>query len=441
MPYVLGIDLGHTRTTAAVCRRVGASWGEPQVVALDGDARWVESVLHVAPDGSVVFGQEAARRALAEPQSAARGFLGRTGDAVPLVLGPHLYTAEVLTASLAGWVADQVAESFGGPADRIVVAHPAGWGTHRRAALRTGLEAAGLPGVLLLPKPVAAAENHAAGEAGDELETGSVLAVCRIGGEHVESALVRRTPNGFDLLAHTGSAGGRGSARIDELLAEHVLARSGAKVPDHADPALRGPMTGFRIASVLAKERLSVAPSASLTVPLPDVGVETGEVHITRTELEELARPVLSAAVAQLNRLVEPVPDGELAAALLVGGGARIPLVTFLAESALGCPVLVDPDPAAAVCRGAALVARPRLAGEGRKPSPRPRGAVRVEESTALIPRAFEPPLLAGEDDDELGPPPPRPPVEVTPLEAPKRFTNPLLRRRSEREPEREDSR
>ncbi|AXB47709.1 Hsp70 family protein [Amycolatopsis albispora] len=437
MPYVLGIDLGHTRTTAAVCRRVGAAWGEPQVVALDGDARWVESVLHVAQDGSVVFGQEAARRALAEPQSAARGFLGRTGDAVPLVLGQHLYTAEVLTASLAGWVADQVAESFGGPADRIVVAHPAGWGPHRRAALRTGLEAAGLPGVLLLPKPVAAAENHVAGEAGDELEPGSVLAVCRIGGEHVDSALVRRTHAGFDLLAHTGSAPGRGSARIDELLAEHVLARSGAKLPAHAEPALRGPMAGFRMAGVLAKERLSVAPSASLTVPLP--GVETPEVHVTRTELEELARPVLTAAVAQLKRLAEPVPDGELAAALLVGGGARIPLVTFLAESALGCPVLADPDPAAAVCRGAALVARPRLAGEGRRPSPRPRGAP-VEESTALIPRTLEPPLLAGVDDDELGPPPPRPPVEVTPLEAPKRFTNPL-RRRSEREPEREDSR
>ncbi|MGA6164216.1 Hsp70 family protein [Amycolatopsis magusensis] len=434
MPYVLGIDLGHTRTTAAVCRRVGASWGEPQVVALDGDARWVESVLHVAPDGSVVFGQEAARRAIAEPQSAARGFLGRSGDSVPLVLGHHLYTAEVLTASLAGWVADQVAESFGGPADRIVVTHPAGWGPHRRSALRAGLEAAGLPGVLLLPKPVAAAENHLATEEGEELEPGSVLAVCRIGGEHVESALVRRTQTGFDLLAHTDSGVGRGSARIDDLLAEHVLARSGAKLPDHAEPALRAPMAGFRVASVLAKERLSVAPSASLTVPLPEV---TGEVHVTRAELEQLAKPVLAAAVGQLQRLVEPVPDGELAAALLVGGGARIPLVTFLAESALGCPVLVDPDPAAAVCRGAALVARPRLAGEGRKPSPRPRQAV-VEESTALIPRALEP--AAGEEDAELGPPPPRPPVEVTPLEAPKRFTNPL-RRRSDREPEREDSR
>jgi molecular chaperone DnaK (HSP70) len=311
------------------------------------------------------------------------------------------YPAEMLAASMAGWVVDEVADAEGGPAERIVLTHPPGWGAHRRGVLRAALDEAGLPGVLLLPSPVAAAESRDAGE------VGAVLAVCRLGGEHVESAVLRRGPAGFDLLASTGNTAPPVGARIDDLVLDHVLALAGVTMAD-LGPAI----AMVRSACVYAKEQLSHTPEVIVPVGMPGTAVE---VRFTRAEFEYLARPVLTAALAQLRQIASPIPADRLASVVLAGGSARIPLVTDLAQDIFDCPVLVDPDPGTAVCRGAALAARPRL------PVPAPY-AEPVAEPAALSLReqyAAEP----ADDFDE--PQPPRPPVEITPLEAPKRFAIP----------------
>ncbi|RZQ60460.1 Hsp70 family protein [Amycolatopsis suaedae] len=413
MTHVLGIDLGSTRTTAAVCGRTGrASWSAPRVAPLDGDARWVETVLHLAGDGSVVLGRQAARQAALEPEWAGRGFTDRVGDPVPLLLGDTAYTGEVLTATLAGWVADQVAATLGGPAEKVVLTCPPGWGPHRRRALHGALEAAGLPGVLLLPAPVAAAEAHDVDNPG---EPGEVLVVCRIGGCYVDTAVVRRTAAGFDLLAHARDAGGMAGSRLDDLLAAHVLAGIDAAPPDPDDPDSRAAMALLRASCTRAKERLSVAPDA--TVELPD---GTGQqARITRSDFDHLAAPVLRAAVARCARIAAPVPAGELSAVLLAGGTARVPLLTALAEEAFDVPVVVDPDPGSALARGAAAVVRPGSRGivlSGHEPE--------QVASTTLIPRTLDP-VSDSADDLGVGVAPERPPVEITPLEAPPRFTPP----------------
>ncbi|NKQ53542.1 hypothetical protein HFP15_11685, partial [Amycolatopsis sp. K13G38] len=116
MRYVLGIDIGSTRSKAAVCRRAGEFWGEPQVVL-----RPIESVLHVAADGTVLVGPEARRLIRHEPHRIARGFARRAGDDVPFVLGDELYLPESLTAVAVGWIVDQVAQIEGGEPGRIAL--------------------------------------------------------------------------------------------------------------------------------------------------------------------------------------------------------------------------------------------------------------------------------------------------------------------------------
>jgi sugar (pentulose or hexulose) kinase len=193
--------------------------------------------------------------------------------------------------------------------------------------------------------------------------------------------------------------------------------RAGAVVPKGDDPGARMAIGRLRAACVDAKERLSLSPEVSVSVDLPGV---SEEVRLTRSDFEHLARPVLTAALAQLRQVALPVPADDLAAVVLVGGSARIPLVTDLAHTIFSCPVLVDPDPGTAVCRGAALAARPRMAPV--EPS-RPQN----EEPAALALRDREHYFAddAEFDDAEFDAPPPRPPVEVTPLEAPKRFAIP----------------
>lgn len=375
MRYVLGVDLGGTRLKAAISRGSGEAWGEPEVACS------VESVLHLAPDATVVAGAEAVRRAAVEPERVTRRFVRRVGDDVPLLLGDQLYRPEALTAVVAGWVVDEIAGAEGGDPARIVVTHPPSWGSYRRGLLHEALHSAGLPGALLLPSPIAAAESLLMRE---RVEPDSRIAVCRFGGEHVDTALLRRATSTFELLAHDEQP----APPLDDVLTDHLVSRFG------------GHAAQWREVSPPTKEMLSGVPE----VDLPG---NTARV-VTRTEFERLVEPHLTSALAPLRRYQ------DLTAVLLVGGHARIPLVAKLAEEFLDCRVIVDADPATAACRGAALAARP--------PAEAP------PESTALVPRVTAVPEPVEDAVYDAEPIPPRPPVVLTPLEPPRRRFVPVRR-------------
>ncbi|TLW93087.1 Hsp70 family protein [Saccharomonospora piscinae] len=435
MRYVLGIHLGATRVSAAVCRHRGGRWWPAEVSPVGASTAWAESILHVSEQGDLLVGQAALQRAAAEPDRVARAPLHRTGDPVPFVLGELSYPAETLAAGMIGWVADRVAEAEAAHAERIVVTHPPGWSAYRRGLLHEALDAAELPGVLALPSPVAAAECHLAREDVPEIPPGQLLAVCAVGGVHVETALLRRTPVGVELLAHSESGEHGAGCRLDDLVVRHVLDRTGI---DPGDPFA---MSRLRMACIAAKERLATTTDAQVT----------DSVSLTRQEFEGLARPVLTGALEKLRRLASRVPPDQLGAALLVGGTARVPLAASLARTMLSCPVVVDDDPGTATSRGAALAARPR-------PRPGPGADARAEAGqaieapatdraggsatdtgsgsargvdgvdrvgsvdTALVPDVGAGAALATSNTaGDVEPPPGRPPVEITPLEPPRR--------------------
>lgn len=391
MRYVLGIHIGATRVTAAVRRCQGGHWGQPEVVPLDAGAPWLDAVLHVSDDGELLAGRAALQRAPAEPEHMARAPLQRVGDTVPFVLGEIPYPAESLAAGLIGWVADRVCEAESGPPERIVVTHPPDWSHYRRGLLHDALEQAHIPGVLALPSPIAAAENYAAHA---EIPIGQMLTVGRLGGEHAEAAVLRRSRWGFDLITQTGPGVYEAGSHLDDLLVQHVVERTGT---DQEDPAA---MAQLRTACTAAKERLCRVEEVLVT----------DDVLLTRKEFEALIQPVLAAALHRWKHLVSAVPTGESIPAVLIGGTARIPLAGQLTQIILDCPVMIDDDPGTALCRGAALAAQPWS-----EPVPE------AEEITrSLITDSAELPTWYRQGDDQ-GPPPDRPPVEITPLAPPKR--------------------
>ena len=131
MPYVLGIDVGSGRTRAAISRRTPTGWSEPVVVGLGARHPGVPTAVCLGANRSVVVGDEAERQAMTDPGRIARGFGRRIGDDVPVLLDGLPCSAQELTAVLIRWVADRVAEHEGGPAERVIVAHPASWGPYR----------------------------------------------------------------------------------------------------------------------------------------------------------------------------------------------------------------------------------------------------------------------------------------------------------------------
>jgi molecular chaperone DnaK len=357
MTYQLGIDLGTTYTAAAVCRSSDRRWVEPEVVTLGSRSATVPSVLFVAPDGSVVVGEAAERRAVTDFDRVVREFKRRIGDPTPVMVAGRPWAPQELSARLVRWVVDRVAEREGGPAERIAVTHPAAWGAHKKDLLSAALAGQGLT-VTFLAEPQAAALSYAANE---RIGGGSTIAVYDLGGGTFDAAVVRKGDAGFGLLGRPQGLERLGGIDFDEAVFEHVLQGMPDAFAnlDDSDPAVLSAVARLRRDCTEAKEALSSDTEVSIPVMLP---ASRGSVRLHRSEFEAMIRPRVEETVSALRSAVVSagLAPEQLNAVLLVGGSSRIPLVAQLVSEQLGRPVAVDADPKNAIAKGAALAVSPK---------------------------------------------------------------------------------
>jgi molecular chaperone DnaK (HSP70) len=353
--YLLGIDVGTTRTAAATCRS-GPRHADTEIVNLGDRSSAVPSVLFVGDDGSFVVGEAAERRATSDPGHIVREFKRRIGDPTPLLVGGRPWAPEDLSALLVQWVVDRVAQREGSPAARIAVTHPASWGGHKKDLLAGALHHHGLPATFLA-EPQAAALHYAAAE---RVEPGSTIAVYDFGGGTFDAAVVHKEPQGFSLLGRPEGVDRLGGIDLDELVFEHV--RDGLPEAfeglDEADPAVLSAVAAVRRECTEAKEALSADTEVSIPVLTP---AGQGSVRLHRSEFEAMIQPRVEETVSALRRAISSagMTPEQLTAVLLVGGSSRIPLVAQLVSEHLGRPVAVDADPKNAIAKGAALSLTP----------------------------------------------------------------------------------
>ena len=406
MPYVLGVDVGTTRTAAAVCRLGGAGRAEPEVVGLGGPGGGVASTLQLTPDGAFAVGEPG------DPRWTATGFGRRVGDAVPVVLGldptgagAEPCPAEELTALMVMWVADQVAAREGERPAHVVLAHPPGWGAHAKGLVHRALRSVGVE-ASLVPEPVAAAENHA-----HTRPLAGSLGVFSLGSHAFSASVVGR---GFELVNTVDGVDQAAGVDFDDAVFSHVrtsLGRALAEL-DADDPRTRGLFARLRRDCEAAKRVLSGTVETSIPVHLPSGPVD---VPITRAQFEDLIRPDVEQAVSAFHRVVSGGGPAGVEMTVLVGGSARIPLV---AASVPG-RVVLEAAPETSVVKGAALAARRLVMGPDAEPEP---------FETSVMVRDDDPSLrfpVGGLEvsDAEFTAPPPRPPVDITPLDLPERRT------------------
>jgi molecular chaperone DnaK len=410
MSYQLGIDLGTTYTAAAVCRSSDRRWVEPEVVTLGSRSATVPSVIFVAPDGSVVVGEAAERRAVTDFDRVVREFKRRIGDPTPVMVAGRAWAPQELSARLVRWVVDRVAEREGGPADRIAVTHPAAWGSHKKDLLGAALAGQGLT-VTFLAEPQAAALSYAANE---RVGGGSTIAVYDLGGGTFDAAVVRKgepsAPGGgagFGLLGRPQGLERLGGIDFDEAVFEHVLEGMPDAFAqlDESDPAVLSAVARLRRDCTEAKEALSSDTEVSIPVMLP---AARGSVRLHRSEFEAMIRPHVEETVSALRSAVVSAglaPD-QLTAVLLVGGSSRIPLVGQLVSEQLGRPVAVDADPKNAIAKGAALAVSPKptVSWPGVSIPPVPAAAAGAAAGAAMGAAMGAPPVRPPRPG--MGPPP-----------------------------------
>ncbi|GAA4968128.1 Hsp70 family protein [Actinoplanes utahensis] len=390
--YALGVDFG-TSNTVAVAR-----WpdGRARPILVDGSPL-LPSAVFAGSEGDLLVGRDAVHSARLDPARFEPNPKRRVDDGLVL-LGEREFEVVDLIAAVLARVAEEWHRAVGPYRPDVTLTCPASWGATRRTLLAEAAARAGLEGARLVAEPVAAA-TYFAEVLGRDVPIGSVVMVHDFGAGTFDTSVVARTSSGFEVLAVDGRDD-LGGLDVDAAVVEHLRTDDWGRLMEPATVEERRARRQLWDDVRIAKERLSRAQSADFVVPLLDV-----EAHLTREELETVARPVLEQTVQITQNLLQwaDLPDGRLAGVFLVGGASRIPLVATLLHRALGDPPVVIEQPELVVAEGSILAAAALLSTEPAAPGP-------TEE--LRLPSRY---LPARAEDDQAAPRPGDPATVVTP--------------------------
>lgn len=332
---VLAIDFGTSNTAAMVRRPDGR--GEP--LLFDGSPL-LPSAVFVLPDGTLIVGRDAVHSARLAPERFEPNPKLRVDD------GTVLLGVEVPVAELFAAVLRRVAQEAGTAETRdlVVLTHPAGWGSTRRAVLAASAGLAGLDQVRLVPEPVAAVAGL------DDATAGPVVVYDLGAGTFDVSVVVDGVVAGADGLADVGGLD-VDTALVEYLQATYVQHDPAAwqrlQRPATADDRRAWRQLTDDVRS--AKEMLSRSPQTFVHVPL--VGVDA---PITREQVEAVAKPLIARTVAATEATIAAAgPDGRAHRVHLVGGGSRMPMVATMLHRRLGTVPVLAEQPELVVARGA----------------------------------------------------------------------------------------
>jgi actin-like ATPase involved in cell morphogenesis len=355
--YRLAVDFGTSNTTAVV-RGLDRT---TRPLYFDGSPI-LPSAVYASVDGNLVTGQDALHLALRQPECFEPYPKQHMAEG-SVLLGHREVEVVDLVAAILRRVAEESTRVAGGPPTELVLTHPEGWASARRASLVTAADRAGLPVPRLLSEPVAAAACFVR-EAGP-VQAGKNILVYDFGAGTFDASVVRRTADGrFEVFASEGLSD-VGGLDIDELIVSHAGEVVSRDAPEQwhrlrhpRDESDRRARWQLWESARRAKEQLSRLPATYLHVPVVERNIPLG-----REELERLAYPVINRTVSVARRALSAadVEPGMLAGVFLVGGSSRMPLVATLLHRAFTVPPHVLEQPELVVAEGAAQLAGPVL--------------------------------------------------------------------------------
>ena len=357
--YRLGIDFGTSNTVAML------AWPDGQVRPLlfDGSPA-LPSAVYADANSGLLIGRDAAHAARVSPERYEPNPKRRIDDGLVL-LGEREFEVVDLIAGVLARVAEEWHRAVGPVRPDTTLTCPATWGAARRGLLAEAAARAGLENARLVAEPVAAA-TYFAEVLGRDVPIGSVVVVHDFGAGTFDASVVARTASGFEVMAVDGRDD-IGGLDVDAAIVEHLRTDDWQRLLEPTTVEERRARRQLWDDVRIAKERLSRTQAADFVVPLLDT-----EAHLTRDELERVARPVLDQTVRVTKGLLRwaNLPEGRLAGVFLVGGASRIPLVATLLHRELGeAPVVIE-QPELVVAEGSILADAALLATAAAAPGP-----------------------------------------------------------------------
>ena len=399
--WSLAIDFGTTASVAAV------DDGTHVRLASFGASTRLPSGVFVEDDGTLVAGTVAANRGGAAPARYVRTPKRHVGRDREVVVGGRTIDVAELVAAVLRDILTRVVPQMGGVAPaRVVMTHPARWGSAGKHVLAEAATRAGLGIVDLVPEPVAA--GHGLAPAPGE----GTIAVYDLGGGTLDTAVLRAAGGRWTIAGPPGGLDPLGGETFDAHVHHHLIEHAGrldpaaaARVASPSGSAERGyARTWWRDLRSL-KEDLSETVSGHIAVPGTD-----HTVMLTRDELEQLVADAVSRSVAELSHTIwaAEVVDGGLGRIVLSGDAARMPLVDRLVRERFpDVEVRSADDPKGVVAMGALAMGRAEVSlPEVSLPEPGPPPSTPASDGPPSPPPDTERPVLP----DPPPPPPPDPP-------------------------------
>ncbi|MEB8341728.1 Hsp70 family protein [Streptomyces endophyticus] len=350
MGWALVIDYGTSRTTAALAENDTINQ------LLIDDDRYMPSLVCLDED-HLVTGRTAFSLAMAMPECAERVPKRAVLHSDELLLDGRPFRVVQLIAAALSTVAKKAVQRAGSPPDRLVLTHPVQREHEYLRALTEAAELAGLPTPEFVPEPVAAALWYA--NESRTAELGDVIVVFDFGGGTLDTAVLRRTHNGYFLVGPPGGDALLGGEDVDEQL--HGLLDRTAREADpdaweaifkgETNPRNRRDRAQTRQSAIDAKHDLS--DQLTTTVYLPGF---RKSFRITRQQLDQSMSDIMGRALGTLTDTLDKsgTAPHQLAAVYLTGGSSRIPLVHDAVAERLGVNPQLHHDPKSVVVIGAA---------------------------------------------------------------------------------------
>ncbi|HEX4629826.1 MAG TPA: Hsp70 family protein, partial [Chthoniobacterales bacterium] len=306
MNQIVGIDLGTTNSLIGVMDA-----GFPILLADNNGARLTPSVVHFPNDGSPLVGQSAARMRVLEPEQtiySIKRFVGVRGDelsdndtdvsyrlerkpgkAVRVVTKTRTYSPDEISALILGKLKEDAEAALGHGINRAVITVPAYFNDAQRNATKHAGELAGFTVERIVNEPTAAALAYGL----DKLKSRAKIAVFDLGGGTFDVSILELDNGVFEVLSTNGNTR-LGGDDIDNAIIGHFAAQGFPLAqPENA--------ARLREAAIGAKHRLSEAEEVEINVPFLDGG-RNFSATLTRSELEQLSRPIVEQTRAHCRR-------------------------------------------------------------------------------------------------------------------------------------------
>ncbi len=374
MSKIIGIDLGTTNCAVAIIEG-----GQPKIIENVEGYRTTPSVVSFSKNGEKSIGVTAKRQSVINPENTIYGvkrYMGHSfkdkevqndipnvayklkegpSNSVLVNLGGKDYRPEEVSAMILQKIKSDVEAKLGEKITEAVITVPAYFNdTQKQATIDAG-KIAGLNVKRIIPEPTAAALAY-----GFNSNKNEKIAVFDLGGGTFDISILEVGDGVVEVKSVDGDShlGGRDiDQQIIKFIADKFKAETGIDV-------MKDTLALQRIdeAAEKAKHELSTQSESEIFLPFLAAGQDGPknlQIKLSRSELENIARPFIDKAMEITKRALDnsPFKKEEINDVILVGGQTRMPMVIEAVKNLFGKDPNRSINPDEVVALGAAVQA------------------------------------------------------------------------------------